>query len=372
MINSTNASHRSILGASKFELDTPALLIDLDILESNISKIATFCESRGTSWRPHSKANKSPDIARLQLNAGAIGITCAKLSEAEMMVRNGITDVLLANQLGNPNKQKRLAEIQKLGRVIGIVDTSVILRSLSEAAIDAGTTVPLLIDIDIGMNRTGCFLGDEVIRIAESISNYPSLQLEGIMGYEGHVLEISPHAAKEDACTKALAGLIESRNALTNRGFRCDIVSAGGTGCYAITAATEGITEIQAGGGIFMDAFYRNMCHIDELEYALTILSTVSSRTKNHIVLDAGFKSLSHTDTYPKPMNRDDLQLSYLSAEHGVFDICKNCEGPNIGEYIELLPWYSDSTTFLHDHFICLRGGVVECVWDIKGRGMLT
>ncbi len=365
-------SPRSLTGLEKEQLDTPVLLIDLDRFESNIAAIAACCRGHGTAWRPHSKAHKSPEIAHLLVAAGAVGITCAKLSEAEMMVSHGVGDILLANQLGSAGKQRRLAEIQNQGRVIAIVDTEVVLEPMAAAAAAAGTTIPVLIDVDIGMNRTGCRPGEQVVGLAEAISARKGLRLEGIMGYEGHVLETEPPEAKERACHEALEKLVVSRDALLQQGHRCDIVSAGGTGTYTITAAFDGITELQAGGGIFMDAMYRESCHVEGLQFALSVLATVSSRQRGHVVLDSGFKTLSQSENAPRPLCRDDLELRYLSAEHGVFSVRDGYQGPEVGERIELLPWYSDSTTFLHDRFVGIRGGVVECVWEIAGRGLLT
>ena len=372
MTPASEISPRSLVGLEKEELDTPVLLIDLDRFESNIAAIAACCRKHGTDWRPHSKAHKSPEIARLLVAAGAVGITCAKLSEAEMMVAHGIGEILLANQLSSERKHQRLAEIQKQGRVLAIVDTVVVLERMAAAAVAAGTTIPVLVDVDIGMNRTGCRPGKEAVGLAEAISRRPGLRLEGIMGYEGHVLEVDPPEAKKSACHEALEKLIVSRDALLAHGHRCDIVSAGGTGTYTLTAAFEGITELQAGGGIFMDTMYRESCHVEGLQFALTVLATVSSRQPGHVVLDAGFKTLSQGESAPSALDRDDLDLRYLSAEHGVFTVRDGCPGPEVGERIELLPWYSDSTTFLHDRFVGARRGVVECVWEIAGRGLLT
>ena len=361
-----------LIGSPVSQLDTPVLIVDLDRLESNIAEMAGYCYRFGTAWRPHSKANKCPEIAQLQIDAGARGVTCAKLSEAEMMVANGIGDILLANQMASAQKQQRLAEVQKQGRVIGIVDTAQVLEPMSNAADQAGTTIPILIDVDIGMARTGCQPGAEVVRLAEVIAGKKGLRLEGIMGYEGHTIDIASASEKESACSQALESLILSRDALSASGFRCDIVSAGGTGTYAITAAFEGITEIQAGGGIFMDAMYRDKCQVQDLGFALTILAIVTSRQAGHIVIDAGFKTLSSHHEAPRPLNRDDLEFRYLSAEHGVFDVREGHAGPQIGERIELLVGYSDSTTFLHDSFVGVREGLVECFWEIQGRGLLT
>ena len=361
------------IGKHREQLDTPALLVDLDALERNIATFVDYCAGAGTNWRPHSKAHKCPDIAHLELEAGASGVTCAKLSEAEVMVAGGVSDILLANQIVTPDKQRRLASLQRDARVIAIVDDAGVAQSLGRAAVDAGGTIPVLIDVDIGMLRTGVEPGDPVLALAGIVASTAGLQLDGIMGYEGHLLDVHPPLKKIQAVHDALEGLIRSRDLLLSEGLSCPIVSAGGTGSYLITAAYEGITEIQAGGGIFMDRMYREACHVETFDVALTVLTTVTSRRSgSHVIVDAGFKTLSSHHQEPAPRDRDDLELRYLSAEHGNFVIKPGCVGPQIGERFELVLGYSDSTTVLHDHFIGLRGDIVEVVWEIRGRGRLT
>ncbi len=359
------------IGLPVDELDTPALLVDLNRFESNVAHLAGYCRDHGVSWRPHSKAHKSPEIAAIQRSAGAIGVTCAKLSEAEIMVDHGVEDVLLANQVMSHAKLCRLSRLQERARVIGIVDAEEALRAASAAAVETGPPIPLLVDVDIGMHRTGVS-PEAVLPLARRIANAPGTRLLGVMGYEGHVLNEHPAEVKERACHEALTNLGRAREELLADGLPCEIVSAGGTGSYALTAAWEGITEIQAGGGIFMDAMYREVCHVgEELGFALTVLASVTGRHGGHIVLDSGFKTLSAFHYPPRALDRDDLEFRYLSAEHGVFDI-RGGGGPALGERIHLLPGYSDSTTVLHDAFLGVREGRVECLWQILGRGALT
>ncbi|NKB67306.1 MAG: DSD1 family PLP-dependent enzyme [Candidatus Latescibacteria bacterium] len=363
---------QSYLGQPKEAIDTPALLVDLDLFEANIQRIASYCQTHLTQWRPHSKAHKSPAIAHLLLQAGAWGITCAKVSEAAVMVQHGVDNILIANQLATPTKLARIAALQHKAKVLSTLDTLELVDLTAAAAQAEGTIIPVLIDIDIGMNRTGIPPGQPCLELAEKIISTPGLSLEGIMGYEGHVLDISPPAAKETACHKALDHLLHCRDLLEKAGIPVSIISAGGTGCYQLTAAYSGITEIQAGGGIFMDALYRDTCHIDDLQPALTVLATVTSRHQDHIVTDAGFKTMSSYHQAPVPLHRPELSLNYLSAEHGVLDIAKGHQGPAVGEQVEFLVGYSDSTNVLHDRFLGLRQGQVEIVWDILGRGQLT
>ena len=191
------------------------------------------------------------------------------------------------------------------------------------------------------------------------------------MGYEGHVLKCWPLPAKQKACYQALDILVESRNLLEDNGIQVEIVSAGGTGSYEISALHDGITELQAGGGVFMDAMYRRTCHVEALTPALTVLTTVTSRAADRVVVDAGFKTLSSGHQPPEVLGRSDLHLRGLSAEHGIFDIAEDQAGPALGERIELLVGYSDSTTFLHNYFVAVRKGHVEKIWDISARGLL-
>ena len=359
------------IGQNKEDLDTPVLLVDLDKFEANINHLAEFCRTQQTAWRPHSKAHKCPQIAELEIQAGALGITCAKLSEAEVMAEHGVNNILIANQIVTPNKMRRLAALQNQARVITTLDNTALVGPLGAAATSCSTVIPVLIDVDIGMNRTGIGPGLPVLELARQICSNPGLEFAGLMGYEGHVLDIQPPAEKIRVCHQALEQLIQSRDLLQKNGIPVEIISAGGTGCYQITAAYPGITEIQAGGGIFMDNMYRSSCNVDDLDFALTVLATVTSRHPGHAVTDAGFKTMSSHEP-PTPIGRDDLELRYLSAEHGVFDIKPGFTGPEIGDQIEFVVGYSDSTNFLHDRFVGVRQGTVEKVWDLLGRGKLT
>ena len=358
-------------GQKLAELETPALIIDLDLFESNVRQLSAFCRDHGKAWRPHSKANKSPEIAQLLIAEGAIGITCAKLSEAELMVAHGIQSVLLANQIVTPSKFAALAQLQHRAEVIAAIDNITVVAPMAAAALAAQTTIPVVVELDIGLNRVGIEPGAKALDLARAISKQDGLNFKGLMGYEGHVLDIFPLSEKQQACRQALDLLIETKELIEQNDIVVEIVSAGGTGSYEISGLHPGITELQAGGGIFMDAMYRKTCHVENLEQALTILTTVTSRTTDRVVIDAGFKSLSSYHHPPEVLHRNDLSFNYLSAEHGVFSIEPGCQGPALGEQLQLLVGYSDSTTFLHDNFIAMRQGQVEKIWEIVGRGLI-
>ncbi len=360
----------SLLGTPLDEIPTPALLVDLDTFESNLQRLAGFCKAHAIDWRPHTKAHKSPTIAHRLLEAGACGITCAKLSEAELMVEHGVSQILIANQIVTPSKLERLSRLQQRAQVLAAIDNLAVVPRFQQAAKRAGNPIPVLIEVDIGMKRCGVQPGPAALELAQAIGEVPELVFRGLMGYEGHVLSLEPAEAKSAACALALDHLVSTRDLLRAHGLPVEIVSAGGTGSYRLTAAYPGITELQAGGGIFMDAMYRQAFGVTDLEYALTILATVTSRQADHLVVDAGFKTMSAFHHAPHALGRDDLRLRYLSAEHGVFEITTGA-GPQIGDQLQFVAGYSDSTTFLHDCFLGIRAGRVAEVWEILGRGKL-
>jgi D-serine deaminase-like pyridoxal phosphate-dependent protein len=363
---------RQWIGLHVDELDTPVLVVDLERFESNVAAMATYCRGQGVAWRPHSKSHKCPDIARIQRAAGAIGLTCAKLSEAEIFVDHGITDILLANQLADSSRFERLVQLQERSRVIGIVDSTDALELAIQAG-RRGNVIPLLVDIDIGMHRTGVTPGPAVVELARAIHEAEGVSLLGIMGYEGHVLADHPASVKQASTKLALDHLVDAKAALLKDGLPCEIVSAGSTGSYDLAAAHDSITEIQAGGAIFMDAMYRDRFHVDErFDFALSLITTVTGRHADHIVTDAGFKALSAFHHEPRILHRHDLEFNYLSAEHGVFGVVAGAPGPALGERLQLLPGYGDSTTVLHDFFIAVREQRVERVWPLTARGALT
>ena len=358
-------------GQALDDLETPVLLLDLDRFESNVQQLAAYCRDNGKEWRPHSKAHKSPAIAHIELANGACGITCAKLSEAEWMVAHGVPSILLANQIVSPVKFAALARLQHRAEVIAAVDNIAVVEPMAAAAEAEGVRIPVVAEIDIGMKRVGVEPGPPLLALSKAISEQPGLDFKGLMGYEGHVLDCWPLSAKKKACYQALDILVESRSLLEDNGIQVEIVSAGGTGSYELSALHDGVTELQAGGGIFMDAMYRRNCHVQSLAPALTVLTTVTSRATDRVVVDAGFKTLSSGHQPPEVLGRDDLRLRGLSAEHGVFNIEEGQAGPALGERIELLVGYSDSTTLLHRYFVAVRQGRVEKIWDISARGLL-
>ncbi len=363
----TRPDYKPAIGAGVAEIDTPALLVDLDIFEANASRLAGACRERGVDWRPHSKAHKSPQIAHKLLGIGAIGLTCAKLAEAEMYLSSGVPSVLIANMVVTPHKLHRLAALQESGEAICAADDAGVVAAAGVAGTEVGRDIPLVVDVNIGMERTGVDSVEDAIALGRLIAETSGVELRGIMGYEGHVLALDPREEKVRVHGAALSMLKQVRDAFAAEGLAIDVVSAGGTGCYDLTVSYEGVTEIQAGGGVFMDAMYRSDCHVEDLTPSATVLATVTSRRGTKVICDAGFKSVSQSHRQPECVSHPGLQFVSLSAEHGTWE----GDGPDIGEQIEMLVGYTDSTIMLHERIVGMRAGKVEEVFETPGRGLL-
>ncbi len=360
------------IGRPLSEIDTPALCIDIFALEANIHRMASLCKEHSVDWRPHSKGHKSPEIARRQVEAGAIGVTCAKLGEAEVMAAAGIRDILIANQLVGPRKMKRLAALCRVADPVVAVDHVAQVDAMSEATSAAGVQLRVIVEVDVGLARCGTDPGAATLELARHIHESPGLILAGIMGYEGHLLTVQDLGQKESSIREAMGQLVATRDLLIDNDLPCPIVSAGGTGSYAYTMDCPGVTELQAGGLIFMDVFYRDQCQVLGFAHALTIQATVVSRpTPDRAIIDAGRKTMNMELEMPQVIDRDGIRVKRLSAEHGQLTLDPVAQDLAIGDRITLIPGYGDFTSVLHNEFFAVRNGVVEAVWPIAARGLL-
>jgi len=363
---------QSLIGTDKFSLDTPILCIDLDVMESNIGKMAGFMRERGKEWRPHQKCHKTPAIAHKQLAAGAIGVTCAKVSEAEVMAAGGIRSILIANMIVGERKWERVASLCRTADPIIGCDHFAQVEPLAAVCRRVGVTCPMLVEVDIGLHRVGARPGRDTLELVQAIDKLEGVRPAGIMGYEGHLLQVPDQDEKRQQINDAMGILGECHDAIVASGIPCDIVSAGGTGSYQITSDCPGITELQAGGGIFADPMYRSKCHLTDLEYSLSVLTTVVSRPeKTRAVLDAGRKSHHPDFQMPLVKGHPDAQAVQVSAEHCSLELSGESQNLKIGDKIELIPGYADFTTILHEEFYGFRGDRLEVVWPILGRGKL-
>lgn len=364
--------HTSIIGAMKSELDTPLLCIDLDVMESNIGKMADFMHQRNVQWRPHQKCHKTPAIAHREISAGAIGVTCAKVTEAEVMAAAGIHDILIANMLIGRPKLERVAALCRSADPIVACDHYVQAEQLSQVCSERGVECRMIIEVDIGLNRVGVRPGKDTLELAQGIDRLPGVRLAGIMGYEGHTLTIEDPDEKRRQINDCLGTLLHCRDRLLQAGLCCDIVSAGGTGSYQYSCDVDGITEMQAGGGIFADPLYQLRMGVVGLDYALTVHTSVVSRPqRERVILDSGRKTLHPDLQMPLVKNLPDIEPVRFSAEHGELRLGPNAPDLQIGDKLELIVGYADFTTVLHDAFYAFRNDRLEAVWPILGRGRL-
>jgi D-serine deaminase-like pyridoxal phosphate-dependent protein len=370
-MDTRTASSHSLIGQPKSALDTPALLVDLDLMEANIARIVATCRAYGVAWRPHSKAHKTPEIAKMQIAAGAIGVTCAKLGEAEVMATAGIRDILIANQIVGPIKIGRLVRLADYTDPIVCVDSIENLIELDAAFGNASKRLRVAIEVNTGMNRAGVEPGGPVVAFAREIASRPGLRFVGVVGWEAHATTIADPAEKERAVRDAISALTGSARACTVAGHSVAVVSCGGTGTFPYCAQQPGVTEVQVGGAIFSDMHYLTHYHVD-FAPALTVLTTVTSRpTATRIVVDAGKKTMSGDAAMPAPSGLPPIAALKLSAEHTKIELEQPSAAPKIGDKIEFIVGYSDTTIHLHEEIVGVRGGRVESVWRVAGRGKI-
>jgi D-serine deaminase-like pyridoxal phosphate-dependent protein len=355
------------IGLEKQELETPALCLDLDIYQRNAARMADFIIRRcQLNWRPHMKGQKAVELGRLAIDAGAIGVTCATVYEAEAMVDAGVNNILLANQVVGERKAQRLARLQNKATVIAATDSSAHLAILARAAQAVGVTIPVIVEIDVGMGRCGIAPGEPAVALAREAAATPGILLRGLMGWEGHILKYDPEE-KVRQSQQSMTLLIDTANAFRQAGLSTEIVSAAGSGTFQVSAPIAGLTEIQAGGGVFSDLSYQKWGL--EHEFALTIVTRVVSRPNpTRAIVDGGFKTMSFCHGFPSPIGVEGVQSVVLSAEHGTLEFTQPNDTLRVGDTVEFIPGYTDSTVCLHDEMVVLRNGVVEAAWVIPGR----
>jgi D-serine deaminase-like pyridoxal phosphate-dependent protein len=360
-----------LVGQPKDALDTPALLIDLPALDRNIARMAKTFKDAGVNWRPHTKGLKSPPLVERLLAAGAFGITCAKTSEAEVMAEAGVRDILIANQVVGDVKIERLLRVRSIADPIVAVDSVVNVDALDRAASSAGTSLRVVVEVDTGMRRAGTAPGEPAVALAKSVAGSRSLRFAGVMGWEGHTAKIADADAKERQIVASIGLLTMTADACRAAGLDVEIVSCGGTGTYWIAARQPGITEVQAGGGVVCDLVYSDAMHVDH-EHAATILATVTSRpTATRVICDAGKKTMSSDGAVPRPVLDTPVRSVGLSAEHATIELESPSATPEIGDKIEFIVGYTDTTVHLHEELYAVRDNRIEAVWPVAGRGKL-
>ena len=351
-----------------WELDTPALLVDLDALDHNARLMAQRCADAGIAWRPHVKACKAPAMALRLLEAGAVGVTCAKSSEALAMAQGGVADILIANEVVGDRKVSRLVEVAKLATLCVAVDDPANIREISAAADSAGVTIDLLVDIDVNLHRCGV-TPEAAPALCALISDLPAVRLRGLMGYEGHVMGL-PDEEKERE-TAASASILNEANELCRAdGHEIGVLSGGGSGNYRYVLKQGVLNELQAGGAALMDLTYELMGVGGHRRALSVVCQVVSAANPERAAGDAGWKSTGRHTGLPSVINPDGWECVGLSAEHTHF-AREGGEPLQIGDRVEMIPHYSDSTVLLHRTLYAHRSGVVEEEWEISGSGAL-
>jgi uncharacterized pyridoxal phosphate-containing UPF0001 family protein len=248
-MNQNSYPQAALIGAPKTAVDTPALLVELDVMEANMARVLATCRKNGVAWRPHCKGHKSPEIARREIAAGAIGITCAKLGEAEVMAAAGIRDILIANQVVGAAKVERFVRLLDKARVVVAVDSVANVEELAHAAASVGKTAEVVIEVDVGMQRAGVAPGDAVLVLAKEIAARPGVKLVGLFTWESQATRIADQAEKARVVQSALAKVASTAKACADAGHSMAIVSCGGTGTFPYCTEQPGVTEIPGRGG---------------------------------------------------------------------------------------------------------------------------
>ena len=358
-------ARRQAVGRAVADLDTPALLLDVDAARRNIERMARRMRALPAALRPHVKVHKSPILARLQVEAGAIGVATATAWEAVVMARSGIQDVLVANEVVGPERLAALARAACDAHITVAADSRANLDALSAAAQQGGSEIGILVDVDVGLGRCGVRSATEAVALAQHLAGLPGLRFRGVMGYEGHCVTEPDRRRRSEQARAAMDYLGAVVDELDAAGFPSQVVSAGGTGTYDITGANPRVTEIQAGSYVCMDAFHASIT--PEFELALTVLATVVSRHGDTVVLDAGRKSIGMEDMLPQVVGHE-ATPAFLHEEHAGFVV--GAESPlAVGDRVQLMTGYSPLTVVLHDAYYVVSDSVVVDVWPILARG---
>lgn len=358
------------IGRQRSEITTPALILDLDVAKRNCVSMAERFADLPASLRPHNKVHKCPNLSQMEVSAGAVGVACATVWEAQAMAEAGIDDILIANQVVHPDKVKLLASVAAEHRITVAVDDVGNVEALEAAMAGVGARLEVLIEIDVGMGRAGVRAIEDALPVAEAIARAPHLELRGLQGYEGHCMIEKDHSAREQKARAANGKLVDAADYLAGQGHHCAVLSAGGTGTYSITGANPRINEVQAGSYLLMDVFHEGLIP-GEFEPALTVLGTVVSQQAGTLVLDAGRKSVSADYLMPRLMHDIGGTIRSVNEEHCVVDF----EGPprlRVGDTAELIPSYAPTCVNLHDAFHVVESGTVTDIWPIEARPRLA
>ena len=357
------------IGTSLEDLDTPALLLDRAASDHNLRKMAGFFQGRPCQLRPHFKNHKCVTLAHRQLEAGsAVGMTCAKLGEAEVLADGGVSDVLIANQVVGTHKMKRLVEVARRIDLKVAVDDLIQAEPISQAAAAAGVTVGILVEVDIGTGRCGVMPGTPVLELAQAVSSLDGLRFDGLQAYEGHAVYVNDPVERNQLVQEAFRKALETRRLLEQHGIETRILSGGSSSTHQITGVVDGVNEIQAGSYATMDWRYAEM--LPDFQVALSVLARVISKRPGVAVLDVGLKGAGCEFGSPRIKDHPMVKIPYfVSEEHCVVH---NAPSWKIGKAVQLLPSHACTTCNLHRKIFVHEDGRIVDVWPIEGSGKLV
>jgi D-serine deaminase-like pyridoxal phosphate-dependent protein len=349
------------------EVDTPALILELDAFEQNLQVLKDAVGGR-VRIRPHAKTHKCPEVGKRQIALGAVGMCCQKVAEAEAMVEGGIADVLISNEVVGAPKLARLAELSRRARIGVCVDDASNVRDIGKSA----ARLDVYVELEVGMRRCGVAPGEPAVALAREIGKYPNLRFAGLQAYHGRAQHMRGMDERHGVIETAAQHVFHTRKQLEKAGIACPIVTGAGSGTFMFEVGSGAWDEIQPGSYAFMDADYaRNewAAPLPRFEHALFVYASVMSRPSDQTaIVDAGLKASSIDSGMPAVWQRPGLAYTHASDEHGWV------EGPAVpalGEKILLVPGHCDPTINLYDWYVCVRGGRVEALWPITARGAL-
>jgi len=369
------------IGVPVSEIDTPALIVDLDALTRNLEMMATLVRRFGVRLRPHAKTHKSPIIAARQIALGAVGVCCQKVSEAEALIAGGVGDVLVSNEIVGARKIARLAHLARQARIGVCIDQADAIPLLADAAERAGSQIDVLIEVDVGARRCGVAPGRAAGQLAAQIGRSAHLRFAGLQAYHGAAQHFRSPDERRSAIDAAKAGVIETVRHLADAGLACETITGAGTGTFEIEGRSNIWNEVQPGSYVFMDRDYAKNTLADSaaaFDHALFVLATVmSTALPDQAVVDAGHKALSNDSGFPAVWQRPDIGYHRPSDEHGVLTLADGAPRLAWGEKVLLIPGHCDPTVNLYDWYVGVRGlgtpaAHVEALWPIPARGAVT
>jgi D-serine deaminase-like pyridoxal phosphate-dependent protein len=360
-------------GMPEADVDTPALLLDLDAFEHNLDTMASLLAPTGTRLRAHAKTHKSPIVALAQMRRGAIGQCVQKVAEAEALAWGGVPDILVSNEVLGPRKLARLAALSTIAKVAVCADDLRGISAIEAAAEQAGLRMTVLVEIDVGSGRCGVEPGPAAVALAERIAASPHLIFGGLQAYHGSAQHRRMPAQRHEAIAHATEGTRRTVEQLRQRGLTCPIVGGAGTGTFAHEAASGVWTEIQAGSYAFMDADYARNEDPPPFRQSLFVLAQVMSAPRpGFCVVDAGHKAVPIDSGMPGVAGFAGVEYVGASDEHGNLRGAPGAAMPRLGETLRLVPSHCDPTVDRYDWYVGVRRGRVECLWPVAARGAMV